>query len=83
MIALISIIITELYLIITNQYTQNLYSIVSYSVIILFSLFILYDTSRLYHYASICIHSPNYPLVSTNLFLDILNIVVRFMGFSK
>lgn len=77
MIALISIIITEFYLIVTNQYTQNLYSIVSYIVIILFSLFMVYDTSRLYHYATICINSPNYPLVSTNLFLDILNIVVR------
>ena len=79
LIALFSIIITELYLLFTNQYTENLYSIISYIVIILFSLFIIYDTSRLYHYASICINSPNYPLVSTNLFLDILNIFVRFV----
>ena len=83
MIALFSIIITEFYLIVTNQYTKNLYSIVSYIVIILFSLFIVYDTSRLYHYATICINSPNYPLVSTNLFLDILNIFVRLLGNSK
>ena len=64
MIALFSIIITEFYLIVTNQYTKN-------------------DTSRLNHYATICMNSPNYPLVSTNLFLDILNIFVRFMGISK
>ena len=83
MISLISIIITELYLIITNQYTKNIYSIISYFVIILFSLFIMYDTSRLYHYASICINSPNYPLVTTNLFLDIINIFVRLLGNSK
>jgi len=83
MIALFSIIITEFYLIVTNQYTKNIYSIVSYIVIILFSLFIVYDTSRLNHYATICMNSPNYPLVSTNLFLDILNIFVRFMGISK
>ena len=81
--ALIAIIITELYLLFTNQYTNNLYTIISYVVIILFSIFIVYDTSRLYHYSSICVNSPNYPLVSTNLFLDILNIFVRLVGVSR
>lgn len=78
--ALIAIIISELYLIFTNQYTAFLYKIISYIVIVLFSVFIVYDTSRLYHYADKCIHSPNYPLVSTNLFLDVLNIFVRLVN---
>lgn len=77
--ALIAIIISELYLFFTNQYTAFLHKIISYIVVVLFSLFIVYDTSRLYHYADKCIHSPNYPLLSTNLFLDVLNIFVRLV----
>ena len=80
LIALISIIITELFLLITGQYTNSIYKIISYIVIILFSVFISYDTSRLFHFAKICVNSPNYPLVSTNLFLDIINIFVRSMN---
>lgn len=77
--ALIAIIISELYLFFTNQYTALLHKIISYIVIVLFSLFIVYDTSRLYDYAKQCVHSPNYPLLSTNLFLDVLNIFVRLV----
>ena len=80
LIALISIIITEVFLLFTGQYTNSIYKIISYFVIILFSLFISYDTSRLFHYAKICVNSPNYPLVSTNLFLDIINLFVRMIN---
>ena len=83
LIALLVIILTELFLLFTGQYSKSLYNIISYVVIILFSMFIAYDTSRLFHYANICVHSPNYPLVSTNLFLDIINIFVRLMGTSR
>ena len=83
LLALITIIITELFLLFTGQYTKNLYTYISYFVIILFSIFISYDTSRLFQYAKICVNSPNYPLLSTNLFLDILNIFVRMMGLSR
>ena len=83
LIALIVIIITELFLLFTQQYTRPLYNMISYIVIILFSMFISYDTSKLFSYAKQCIHSPNYPLVSTNLFLDIINIFVRLMGTSR
>jgi len=78
--ALIAIIISELYLIFTNQYTNDLYKIISYIVIVVFSLFIVYDTSRLYVYAKECVNSPNYPLLSTGLFLDIINIFSRLMN---
>jgi FtsH-binding integral membrane protein len=78
--ALVAIIITELYLIFTNQYTNDLYKSMSYVVIVVFSLFIVYDTSRLYAYSKQCVNSPNYPLLSTGLFLDIINIFSRWMN---
>lgn len=83
LVALVAIIITELCLLFTQKYTYNLFTIISYIVIILFSIFIAYDTSRLFHYADICVHSPNYPQLSSHLFLDILNIFVRLMGTSR
>lgn len=75
-IALIAIIITEIMLIITDNYKKNK-SIMSYLVIILFSIFIAYDTNRLAYYAKTCVKSPNYPQHSTHLFLDIINIFIR------
>ena len=78
--SLIAIIITELYLISTNQYTNDLYQTMSYIVIFIFSLFIIYDTSRLYEYSKQCVNSPNYPLLSSGLFLDIINIFSRLMN---
>ena len=79
-IALFVIIFTELFLIMTSQYSDNLYRFISYIVIFLFSLFISYDTKEIYDYAKVCVNSPNYPFFSTNLFLDIINILVRFIG---
>ena len=63
-------------LIITGNYKKNKL-IMSYIVIILFSIFIAYDTNRLAYYAKTCVKSPNYPHHSMNLFLDIINIFVR------
>jgi len=83
LIALMVIIITEFILLLTGQYTNDMYSKMSYVVIIIFSLFIAYDTVGLFRYADICVNSPNYPLLSSNLFLDILNIFVRLMGSSS
>ena len=75
-VALIAIILTELFLIYTHNYYPNK-SIMSYFVIILFSIFIAYDTNRLSHYAKQCVKSPNYPQLSTHLFLDIINLLIR------
>ena len=80
LLALIAIIISEIYLYLTNQYTKDLYKIISYIVIFVFSLFIIYDTSRLYEYSKQCVNSPNYPSLSTGLFLDIINIFSRLMN---
>lgn len=73
-VSLVAIIITEIFLILTNMHNRSLFS---YLVIILFSIFIAYDTNRLYYYAKTCVKSPNYPMQSTHLFLDIINILVR------
>lgn len=83
LIALVVIIFSELYLLFTQTYDKKTYTYISYIVIVLFSMFISYDTSRLFYYADKCVNSPNYPLVSTNLFLDIINIFVRLMGTSR
>ena len=79
-IALISVIITELCLILTGTYDRGRYNILSLVVIGLFSLYISYDTSRIFDYAKKCIDSPNYPKISTKLFLDVMNIFVRIVG---
>ena len=83
LIALVAIIITELFLIITGIYDKGTYNMISYFVIGLFSLYISYDTSRIFEYAKKCIDSPNYPKVSTRLFLDVMNIFVRLVGVSR
>jgi len=77
---LLSIIITELYFIFTNRYTDYLKNSIDYVVLLLFSVFLLYDTSRLYHYASVCVKYPHYPLFSMTLFLDLLNIFSRLLS---
>lgn len=83
LIALITIVITELLLIITGTYNDGTYNIISFVVICLFSLYISYDTSRIFDYAKKCIDSPNYPKVSTRLFLDVVNIFMRIVGISR
>ena len=57
-----------------------MYLIMSYAFILLFSLFLLYDTKLLQVKASKCISlnkigiKPNYPRESLGIFLDILNL---------
>lgn len=77
MLGLLAILLSELFLFLTGQYTSWVKHIMTYVVVMLFSVFIAYDTNRVYHFASMCVQSPNYPLVSTNLFLDLINIFVR------
>ena len=83
LIALFAIILTELVLIFTQTYDKKTYNTISFIVIALFSLYISYDTSRIFDYAKKCIDSPNYPKVSTRLFLDVMNIFVRLVGVSR
>lgn len=80
LIALIAIVITELFLFMSGTYNNGTYNMISFVVICLFSLYISYDTSRIFEYAKKCIDSPNYPKVSTRLFLDVVNIFMRIVG---
>ena len=53
---------------------------ISYFVILLFSLFVSYDTSKMFEMAKICVNYPNYPKNSVDFFLDLLNLFVSFVN---
>lgn len=58
---------------------NTLFHYTSYAVILLFSFFISYDTSRMFSFAQSCQHMPNYPKASITFFLDIINLFQRMM----
>jgi FtsH-binding integral membrane protein len=58
--------------------TTTLY--ISYIVIVLFSLFVSYDTSKMFQLAKVCVNYPNYPKSSVDFFLDLLNLFVSFVN---
>ena len=63
----------------TEQFKKtSLY--ISYVVIVLFSLFVSYDTSKIFDMAKICVKYPNYPKSSINFFLDLLNLFTSFIN---
>ena len=80
--ALIVVIIVELYsLFFTKNYINSrTYRLISYGVIVIFSLFVSYDTSRVFTLAEKCTNYPNYPKSSTDFFLDVLNLFVRIIN---
>ena len=82
MISLIVVILLELFIYFTKKF-RSISNYLSYFVILLFSLAISYDTRRLNDYANKCINSPNYPSISKDLLLDIINIFVRLMSVYK
>ena len=53
---------------------------ITYFIIILFSLFVSYDTIAIFREAKNCKNYPNYPKSSVNFFLDILNLFVSLMN---
>jgi len=53
---------------------------ISYFVIMLFSVFVSYDTSHMFEMAKICVKYPNYPKSSVNFFLDLLNLFTSFIN---
>jgi len=52
---------------------------ISYVVIIVFSLYISYDTSKMVQLSKLCVKYPNYPKTSVMFFLDIINIFSRIL----
>ena len=63
----------------TEQY-KNTSLYISYFVIMLFSVFVSYDTSKMFEMAKICVNYPNYPKSSINFFLDLLNLFASFVN---
>ena len=51
----------------------------SYIVIILFSLYVSYDTMEVVQKEKLCTSLPNYPKLSIGFFLDVLNIFNRVL----
>ena len=76
--SLLMIICIELYfLLVAKEYPEKTFHIMSYLVIILFSLFIAYDTKSMLKAAEECRKYANYPKASVNFLLDLVNIFVR------
>lgn len=84
LVALIMIILIEVYLIFIKQkYPRNIHRYISYAVVILFSLFISYDTQLMFEEAEICRKYANYPESSIKFILDVVNIFVRSFALQK
>lgn len=81
LLALITIILIELYYIfIRGKYPENMFRIISYIVIVVFSLFISYDTRLMFEEAKMCRKYANYPRSSLKFILDLVNIFVRTLS---
>lgn len=84
-VALLTIILLELFYIIIG-YPENMRRNISYFVILLFSVFIIYDTIMLKERSRLCskkINPANYPKESVHFVLDLLNIFVRTLYLSQ
>lgn len=82
LLVLIMIIIFELSMILFSENYGNTQSFryVSYLVILVFSVFISYDTSRIFTLAEKCTNYPNYPQSSISFFLDVINLFARIIS---
>tara|TARA_A100001015_G_C15041706_1_gene740125 strand:- start:3619 stop:4347 length:729 start_codon:yes stop_codon:yes gene_type:complete len=82
--SLIIIIIIELYyLFIQKEYPENIFRFISYIVIILFSIYISYDTQLMFLEAKTCRKYANYPKSSLKFILDLVNIFVRTLSLQR
>lgn len=82
LIGLFSIIIIELLGYFFYSNSSNYMDFVkgmSYVVIIIFSLFVSYDTKRIMILEKMCKNMPNYPKLSVDFFLDIINLFSRIL----
>lgn len=86
LVALITIIIIEIGSLLFMSFgnfsikdTLALFRFTSYIVILIFSLFISYDTIRMFELAKACKNMPNYPKASVGFFLDVINLFKRIL----
>ena len=83
MVGLIAIIIVEiisLFFISKSENYKSWRKYMTYFVILLFSLFVSYDTIAVFNEAKYCVNYPNYPKSSINFFLDILNLFTSLLN---
>ena len=78
-ISLLSIIIVELLKLILSSTPANLHKYTSYIVILLFSIYVAYDTTTIMKLEKICKNMPNYPKLSVGFFLDMVNLFTRIL----
>tara|TARA_B100000886_G_scaffold71038_2_gene45183 strand:+ start:3997 stop:4725 length:729 start_codon:yes stop_codon:yes gene_type:complete len=84
LIALLMIILIELYfLFIRQDYPDEIFKFISYAVIVLFSLYISYDTQLMFLEAKQCRKYANYPKSSIKFILDVVNIFVRTLSIQQ
>lgn len=57
--------------------------IISYIVIIIFSMYVSYDTQKVLQLSKICKNYPNYPKTSVSFFLDVINLFSRILFLSS
>jgi len=80
LVALLMIIFIELYYrFIADKYPKLVFRYISYIVIVLFSVYISYDTQLMFMKANECRKYANYPKSSLKFLLDIINIFVRIL----
>ena len=83
MIGLFAIIIVEiisLFFISKSENYKSWRKYLTYFIILLFSLFVSYDTIGVFNQAKYCVNYPNYPKSSLNFFLDILNLFTSLLN---
>ena len=81
LIGLIAIIVVELlhFLFFMSSRSLSFMKFMSYIVIILFSMFVSYDTFEMVKREEQCTSLPNYPKLSIDFFLDLLNLFSRVL----
>lgn len=83
-VALLMIILIELYyLFIAGNYPKSMFRYMSYAVIVLFSVYVSYDTQLMFMEAKTCRKYANYPKSSLKFILDVVNIFVRILSLQR
>ena len=81
LVGLLMVILIELYFIfIRDDYPDETFKYISYFVILLFSIYVSYDTQLMFIEAKECRKYANYPKSSLKFILDVVNIFMRTLS---